>query len=425
MSNLTKTYQSILHLGLSGYPEIAPVAVREMFSAHSGWRRLFNILARLLTLLPKGLYYHFKYKKHRNYERLKDKPWLFILSKNNRDVLSILKQHLPESADLVHEPAIAKAEDIAPLLYLRTFLNLYRFPAICWGLYRIHGKLVWSHIDYIFKAAGQYEASRFFIKKHRPKYIVFSNDHSPLPRAMLLAAKSLNVPTIYVQHASVTPYFPALIFDLNLLEGQDSLDKYAANGEVTGEVQLIGMPKFDQYTDCRNTSEQVRRVGICCNKMDKQQDLEKLMQNLAENLPNLQFTFRPHPADERVFHLPKGILYSDGKKEPVFDFLQQQDLIIAGNTSTHLEATLLNVVSIYYEFSPYPAGVSDMYGYYKNGMVEKAEQLEDLVELIQRQAKKKGDVYMKAQSYNALVGTKHEGNSGKLAAEYIQKFLTK
>ncbi len=417
-------YQSILHLGFSGYPEIAPVAVREMFSARKGWRRLLNIFGRLISLPIKAITYPFKYRQHRNYAALKNKPWLFVISKNNRDVLKMLKKRLPESVYLTYEPAITDKIDIAPLLYFRTWLNLYRFPLLWWQFYKTYGKKAWSHIDYLFKAVGQYEACRHFIKKHQPQYIVFANDHSPLPRAMLMAAKSLQVPTVYVQHASVTPFFPPLSYDLNLLEGQDTLDKYRQNGEITGEVRLIGMPKFDQYTNCRNTEKQVKRVGICCNKMDKVSDLDNLLNYLSKQLLDLQLTFRPHPADNREFHLPKDVSFSNGKKESVFDFLQQQDLIIAGNTSTHLEATLLNVVSLYYEFSDYGTEVSDMYGYHKNDLVAKADTQKELVQLILKYAENKPEVYRKAKYYNALVGTENEGKSGDLAAQHIANLVT-
>jgi len=394
-----------------------------MFSASSAWRRMLNIIGRILTLVPRGIYYYFKHRKHLNYNRLEGKAWLFVISKNNRDVLRVLKKNIPEAVYLTYETAVSEPDDIVSLLHVRTFLHLYRFPLVWWGLYKKYGKRAWSHADYIFKAIGQYEASRHFIKKYQPKYIVFANDHPPLPRAMMLAAKSLDVPTVYVQHASVTLYFPPLLFDLNLLEGQDTLNKYQENGEVQGEVRFIGMPKFDAYTHCRNTNTRVKNIGICCNKMDEVEALNTLMAFLAERLPDVQISFRPHPTDVREFRLPVGVLRSNATEEPIFEFLQKQDLIIAGNTSTHLEAVLLNVVSIYYEFSPYPPEVSDMYGYYKNGLVEKANTPEHLIQLIEKQVNKKENVVQKAQPYNSVIGTAYEGKSGELAVKYIDEFM--
>jgi len=420
---LSEVYFSILQFGFSGYLETAPQTIRELFSAVSGSRRIFNIIGRFVALLVKAIYYPFKYRQHLNYKKLTNKPWLLITSKNNRDVLSILKKRLPESVYLTYEAATSEPEDIVPLMHARIWLCLYRFPFIFKNFYKKYGQKAWWHIDYIFKSVGQYEACCHFIRKHQPAYIVFANDHSIFPRALLLAARSLNVPTIYIQHASVTPYFPPLAFDLSLLEGQATLDRYRQNGPVYGETRLIGMPKFDAFSSLRNTSECVTRVGICCNKMDVAEDVTALMVYLKERLPQITFTFRPHPADTRSFDLPEGVFRST-KEEKIFDFLQRQDLIIAGNTSTHLEAILLNVESIYYEFSPYPPDVSDMYGYHKNQLVEKGNNMQHLTELIENQTQRKDkEVFKKAQYHNSTVGTEYEGKSGELAVGYIKTFI--
>ena len=421
--NLSEVYFSILQFGFSGYLEITSESVRNQFSASSLWRRFVNIVGRSVALPFRVLYYPFKFRNYLNYNKLQNAPWLLITSGNNRAVLKILKERLPESVYLTYEAAVSQPDDVVPLLHRRILYRLYRFPFIYYQFKKKYGKKAWWYADYIFKAVGQYEASRYFIQKHQPAYIVFANDHTVFPRAMLLAAKSLGVPTIYVQHASVTPYFPPLDFDLSLLEGQATLDQYAQNGAVQGEVRFIGMPKFDPYASLRNKQTRVKRVGICCNKLDKTADVEALVAYLVAQLPELAFTFRPHPADERTFSMPEGVLYST-EAEKVFDFLQQQDLIVAGNTSTHLEAVLLNVVSVYYEFSVYNEDISDMYGYCKNGLVEQAGTREKLLEIIENQSNKKdSEVFKKATYYNHTAGTTQEGRSGELAVQYIQEFV--
>ena len=423
--DLSEVYFSILQFGFSGYLEMASKGVRNQFSASSVWRRLVNIVGRLVALPFRAVYYPFKFRKYLNYNKLENVPWLLITSSNNRAALKILKERLPESVYLTYEAAVSQSDDIVPLLHGRILYRLYRFPFIYYQFKKKYGKKAWWYADYVFKAVGQYEACRHFIRKHRPAYIVFANDHTIFPRAMLLAAKSLGVPTIYVQHASVTPYFPPLDFDLNLLEGQATLDRYAQNGAVNGEVRFIGMPKFDPYASLRNTQVRVQRVGICCNKLDGVADVEALVAYLVAQLPQLIFTFRPHPADERTFSMPEGVLDST-KAENVFDFLQKQDLIIAGNTSTHLEAVLLNVVSVYYEFGVYDSGISDMYGYCKNGLAVRANTREKLLEIIENQSNKKDEeVYKKATYYNHTAGTEQEGQSGELAIQYIKEFVNK
>jgi len=419
-----KIYFSILQFGFSGVQEAAP-AIRGILSTRSPLKRVLKIVGRIFVLPFRGIFYRFKFCNHLNYNRLQNKPWLLVTSSNNRDVLKILKERLSESVYLTYEAAVSESADIVPLMHFRIWSRLYRFPFIYYQFKKKYGKKAWWYADYIFKAVGQYEACRYFIQKHRPAYIVFANDHTIFPRAMLLAAKSLGVSTVYIQHASVTPYFPPLAFDLSLLEGQATLDRYAKNGTVEGEVRFIGMPKFDPYVSLRNTQTQVQYVGICCNKLDETSDVNTLVAYLKSQLPQLIFTFRPHPADERTFLMPKGVLHST-KTEKAFDFLKKQDLIIAGNTSIHLEAVLLNVVSVYYEFSTYSADIRDMYGYCENGLIVRADTREKLLEIIDNQSNKKDqDVFKKAAYYNYTAGTPQEGSSSELAVAYIKKFVNK
>jgi len=420
---LVETYFSMLQFGFSGLLDVTSIAVRKIFSAEKGWKRWLNIVARFIILPFKGIYYNIKYKAHTDYQRLKGLPWLLVISRNNRDVLKKIKEKIPTAVYLAYEGTETKNGDIVPLLHFRIWLYCYRFPLIWWSFRKKYGKKAWDHIDYIFKGLGQYEASLHFIKKYQPAYIVFSNDHTIFPRAMLLAAKELGVPTIYIQHASVTPYFPPLDFDLNLLEGQATLDQYTLNGPVSGKTKFVGMPKFDPYIKYRNTSKKVRSIGVCSNMMDETKVVEAFLERLSKALPEMTITFRPHPADTTNFNIPADIKRST-KIEPVFEFLQKQDLVIAGNTSVHQAAVLLNVLSVYYEYTPFKEDIRDMYRYCKNELAYPALNFEHLLDLIEKESHQKNiEIYKKAVYYNAVVGTENEGKSGALAAQYIEEYI--
>src|SRR5690606_29498036 len=139
------------------------------------------------------------------------------------------------------------------------------------------------------------------LKKYRPQAIVFANDHNADARAMLLAAKQLGIPTVYVQHSSVSHLFPPLAFDLSLLEGQDSLDKYRLCGPVQGRVEFIGMPKADKFVQHRNRNQQVQTLGIACNLMDLTDEVQQLVRNISLDFPELRIQLRPHPRDKRSY----------------------------------------------------------------------------------------------------------------------------
>jgi len=274
---------------------------------------------------------------------------------------------------------------------------------------------------------GYYEVYRRALRHYRPRAVFFANDHNDDARALLLACQAEGVPTAYVQHASVSTNFPPLGFDLNLLEGQDALDKYRQCGPVRGRVELVGMPKADAFLSQKNQQSQVRHVGIACNLLDTTEAITVAVAHLLREFPDLTFTFRPHPSDPRDFRPLRAqyprLLFSDARQQHVFEFLRQQDALIAADTSTHLEATLLNVVGLYYRFGTHTIA-DDYYGYVTHGLVERARTLPELTELLRRYREHKpADLYRRAAYYNATLGTPDEGHSTQRAARLLDEWL--
>jgi hypothetical protein len=271
----------------------------------------------------------------------------------------------------------------------------------------------------IFKALLIQKSANKFFKKNIPKCLIFSNDHSPSIRAILHEAKRQKVPTIYLQHASVSDNFPPLIFDLSLLEGQDSFDKYKICG-ISGSVKLIGMPKADKYLQYRKPNRRVESIGIGISILDKVESIYNLVAYITEKYKHIAFYFRKHPRDTRVFKFSESINISDSLKESSFDFLLKCDILIAGVTSMHLEATMLNIPSIYHDLKGF---YYDYYGYAKRNLCFKCDNLESVDTQIKEWLEETPTVYQRAKYYNATIGTPHEGKSIELALNEISAFI--
>jgi len=189
-------------------------------------------------------------------------------------------------------------------------------------------------------------------------------------------------------------------------------------------VKLIGVPKIDPYLFRKNSNTKVESIGICSNLLDPIQSVESVVNAILEAFPDCKITYRPHPGDQRQTEFKSNRLnISNSKVEKPFDFLSKQDLIIAGNTSIHYEAAMLNVVSIYYKFDQ--QGLSDdTYGFVKNGLVDEAKNLNELQNIISTNRIEKKEMGEKAQFYNALLGTEQEGKSQALVAERIKQIIS-
>lgn len=414
---------NILHLRFTDTFAGLPKSTLNVISPH-------NILLRWLRVL-----YYISWRLMGNLvlpvkqpENIAGKIWLYVVSRNNYDALAFLKDKLPDTVFVAgqNKEIGAYNQRVNRLSARFKLLYYYQFLPVWWGLYKLKGNRALRFFDLIFQAIGYYEISVTALKKYRPRCIIFANDHNTDARALLLAAQDLNIPTVYIQHASVSTSFPALEFDLNLLEGQDSLNKYQQCGPISGAVKLIGMPKADAYLKHRNFNSTVTRLGICCNTIDAYSGIQETVIYLAAQFPDLKITFRAHPSDTRNFSFVKKlgppVAISDAKTEPVFDFLQHQDAVVAADSSVHLEATLLNIGSIYFRFGE-SIFQPDYYGYVRRGLIEKADSLADLQKLIRAYISQKPTVYQRAKYYNAVVGTEYEGRSHELAEQYIQEFL--
>ncbi|HDQ16375.1 MAG TPA: hypothetical protein ENN45_04885 [Bacteroidetes bacterium] len=250
-------------------------------------------------------------------------------------------------------------------------------------------------------------------------------------RALVVAAKTEQIPTFYVQHASVTAKFPELIFDYALLEGRDALLKYDRGYPISNtKVFLIGMPKADQYFPYINTSSTVERIGICTNPQDTVSKVEDLLKYLSQNYADTPLILRPHPGEIKI---RSGIWsemasrykteFSDAHQELIFDFLRKVDAIIAANSSVLLEAALLNIVPFYYDLSE--GDNPDYYGYVQSGLAQYIKQLENLNVHLLANHKMKSEIRQRAKHYCATVNTSHDGHSCELASSIIEQVAQK
>ena len=346
--------------------------------------------------------------------------WLMVASKNNLDTLKFLETEIEGAQIVLTNKKVGKYGNYARLLFHHA---LFYWPQFFWelgGLWRVFGAEVPRKPHFLSEVVGVYEAGIKIFSRHRPKLLIFTNDHFHKMRSLIWAAKQVNIPTVYIQHASVTNCFPPLIFDLSLLEGQDALDKYQGIGPISGKVELIGMPKIDEYLQFRNHQKNIRKIAVCTTVLDQESIVLNLLDQLNTAFPELAITFRKHPRDERVFILPEGVMESDPSKESIFELLKTQDLLIAGDTSTHIEAILLNIPCIYFQLNP---NFYDYYDYIKQGLIKEITSIEKMVDYINEIKSDKPNVVHQAQYYNAVAGTSQDGQSKKIAINHINQFL--
>lgn len=352
----------------------------------------------------------------------------FYITKNNFDSLKPIANLLPNSVLITAYPKW-KQGYLIPMFFAYLF-SLPFLPTLLCYIYKskgYQGKSFSSFFKQYWLTFGFYYFLRIYLRLTVPKAIVVANDHRPEPRTLVLVAQELKIATFYIQHASVSEKFPPLNFDYALLEGKDSLSKYSKIGEIKSKVFLIGMAKFDKYFLEINKSVKLTKLGICTNKLDPLDKVSDLTRYLSKRFAAIELFLRPHPGKAnkyKLFHqnlaLRVSARYSDPETESTFVFLKKVDAIIACRSSILLEAALLNVYPIYYD---YTNKKMDGYGYVRNNLADYVNNYKNLEVIIERLIRYKPYIRNRTKYYCETVGTENDGKSAELAKDIISSIV--
>lgn len=406
-------WNNIAYIWINGYLDTLPDSFSDLYSPKKTVKKIKYILKNLTA--------DFLRVFKRAYIP-KDKVWFLVLTKNNYDALKEVYEQTPNAilTSFFRFNSTINKETYYYNLNLKFFYS-FIYP-IAWLQYYFSNKeKALRYYDLFFAVNGAYEESLRLLKKTRPKAIVFTNDHLIIARSLLLAANDLGIKTYYIQHASVSEYFPPLEFTYALLEGQDALDKYKVCGTVNANVHLVGMPKFDSYTGKLNTNDKLKKIGVAFNLNDNPQSVYEFAIKLKTK--NVAVIIRPHPGDNRDLSIFSDFEISNSKKEGAFEFLTRIDAIIAGNSSIHLEAVHMNVYPLYFIFDSDSDSRFDYYKFVKNKLVTYCKTLEELYLAIDQLIEHKPHIQSRANYYNATLGTNYQGKSTELIVKTMSETL--
>lgn len=220
---------------------------------------------------------------------------------------------------------------------------------------------------------------------YQPSVVVMANDHLPLNRCLMYEANRRGIPTMYVQHAAITNKFPPLKFAYSLLDGEDSFKKYDAKEGNSGQIYLTGGIRFDVIKDFPKVESDKLTVGVAINLADCERKVKEICLEIKKKVGvNGTIILRPHP-QMNLDHWSKwceenGLGFSNAKEEPSFGFISRISVLLANQSSIHLDAAMCRTPSIVVGFSE--ESQADNYSFVKNGMVPKAENLNELFGLL-------------------------------------------
>jgi hypothetical protein len=312
-------------------------------------------------------------------------------------------------------------------------LNMIRTPIIWRHLYEKDRRLTQWYFDAFLRCHIYLVYFEKLIALKKPKLILMSNDHNSPQRCLLSLAKIKGIKSAYLQHASVSSLFPALSFDYNFLDGiiaartYQSCDdnKYKLSLPPTNRhIFLTGQKKSVEVKNGKN----LRSIGYAIKALDDIDDVMKVVNSIVQVGCSLRLRWHPGTSLRKIEEIRKiysklsMVTISDPLEEPIDSYFAQIGVLVAANSSIHLEAAIAGVVSIYFEISN--TNKNDYYGYVKNGISVEALSTEQLLTIILNLRKENISVNpMAIQAYSATYDTEWEGREGELVARIIIDLL--
>lgn len=318
-------------------------------------------------------------------------------------------------------------------LLIAFFIFLARAPRLYLSLKNKHPSVIGNYFNAFCNSYLYLPAFFRLLEKSQCKFVVQSNDHNVSNRSLRLVAELMGIKNIYLQHASVSLLFPKLQYDYAFLDGEISMEIYRnckeepSQGSLRFRTRIVNIVLSGQKKEVavRNKNVSRKYVALAVNTLDDVNWLLRILDELA--ILNVPILVRLHPGQSKDFvgildrYVEKSpcVSISTARSQSLANFFESASILIAGNSSIHLEAAIAGVPSYYVELSE-NIDHPDYYGYVKN----------KIAYLFPRDAVKSGAVLLgelilripdieAVQMYSATYGTKWEGREGELVANCL------
>jgi hypothetical protein len=321
-------------------------------------RHLYGVFSRLFVTyyyLIKAIDFNFSAPKM---TEIKDKNVLAIYSTENQ------KKAILASTANTSVPTIS----LTPNLEADYFGNINIGLSLCLAPFLYLYLFICSLIEYklsltlkLFSASGDkmvlaliYHSKFYkFLKVKGIDRILVSNDHSPEIRSIVLAAKSLGIKTLYIQHATVSDSFPNLnVFDCAFLDGQQAWDVYNSISPLKNDTNIVGALRLvSKKREDANPSLINNRVNIAINDTLSINSLKMLISISKEKFPkDFNYVIRLHPRQANITRIKKLCEQSNVSVAPttenVLAFLSKSSFLVTVASGIVLDALRQDILPI-------------------------------------------------------------------------------
>ena len=265
---------------------------------------------------------------------------------------------------------VSAVAGLASLLYRGRALKVLRAARV---IEKRHGLMVSLRA---IGAIAWYARARAILEEQRPGAIVVSSDSNPEELGFVGAARTLNIPQVFISHAYPTPLSPPLDFDLSILEGDAAVQERRRKGRIRGRVLLAGIEGESVPANPGRFERRRPVIGVFTPKAVAWPTLAAIIDDCRRHYEAREIVIRWHPSMLERPHLDDWVPDLTGIVEasstvPVAEVAARCDWVIADeNSNVHLPVLKLGIPTVAVRnLGLYPAIRSDLYGFVANGIV--------------------------------------------------------
>jgi hypothetical protein len=185
--------------------------------------------------------------------------------------------------------------------------------------------------------------------------VCFPNDHSDTPVAFRDVCNAKRIKTFYIQHSFINENWPRLKYTFALLESRFAKNTHENKIGSTCDIYAVG----NFYTMGKSRSikrlKKVKSIGIAVAQSTLIFKLKNILKQLHDIDSEYIFILRQHPSMEvSIFKkLLVGepywnrLIFNDASCSSMETFVEQINVLIAGNSNILIEDILLGIPSLY------------------------------------------------------------------------------
>ena len=185
-------------------------------------------------------------------------------------------------------------------------------------------------------------ALKYSLQRQGAKLPVSSSDGNPHGLATMAVASNLKIAHVFLSHGPQTARPIRLKTDLGIFYGERSLASYQAEKSIIRK-SLFYPREQATFKKVRVFSD-VRRVCVCLGMGFHPERTQKLLEDIQVLAPQMEVLVRPHPSlPQTARALRRDLVFSFHPR--LKDALADGSILLAGNSTAHLEAMRLGIYS--------------------------------------------------------------------------------